>query len=58
MNETIAKEYQEFYKMAEDLATKDRVKYPLEGNESPRTRFEKHLLGMLEMYSVRYGSQE
>ena len=62
MNETekkgIAKEYQEFCELAEELAKQDQVKYPLEGYESTRTRFEKHLLGMLEMYSIRYGSQE
>lgn len=54
----IAKEYQEFCKMAEDLAKQDLAEYPLEGHESPRTRFERHLLGMLEMYSIRYGYSE
>lgn len=54
----ISEEYKRFWAVAEDLGEKDRAGYPLEGHETVRSRVEKHLLGMLEMYSIRYGDPE
>ncbi len=51
----IIKEYQEFVNLANALATKDIALYPLEKRQTLRDRFERHLIGMIEMYSLRYG---
>ena len=45
----IATEYKEFVDVANELAEKDDSKYPLE------KRVERHLIGMIELYSIRYG---
>jgi len=54
----IASEYGDFFAHANELADKDNAKYPLSKHESNRERFEKHLLGMIEMYSIRYGDPD
>jgi len=54
-NIAIAPEYIAYYDTAKLLADDDVKKYPLQKNETLRDRMERHLLGMLEMHSVRYG---
>jgi hypothetical protein len=54
----ITDEYHEFVSLAEILASQDLVKYPLQKKEDPRERFSRHLLGMLEMYTIRYGDAD
>lgn len=56
--EKIAYEYKEFWELANNLANEDAEKYPLDEKEPKRHRMEKHLIGMLEMYQVKYGSPE
>ena len=55
---SLVDEYRDFWTVAEEIARQDLDKYPLTGKETARDRVEKHLLGMLEMYSVKYGSSE
>lgn len=52
----IASEYKEFVDTAEELSKRDLANYPLQKNEIERERFEKHLIGMIEMYDSKYGS--
>ncbi len=50
----IAEEYQSFYEKAEQLTDKDIASYPLEKHETKRGRFERHLIGMIELFNIRY----
>jgi len=52
----IATDYQEFVDLANELTERDVVKYPLGKREKQRERFERHLIGMIELYNIRYGS--
>ena len=54
----IAEDYQEFYRVAEELARGELKDHPLDKRESLWDRLSRHLIGMLEMYSVRYGDPE
>jgi len=49
-----AEAYQSMSDVAYAEAKKDVRRYPLEKNETKRDRYEKHLLGMLEMYCERH----
>ena len=52
----IADTYREFFNVAEELAEKDLRKYPVDKHEVARDRLEKHLIGMIELYSIRFGN--
>lgn len=54
----IALEYQQFWTLAREISEKELFLYPLGKHEGKRDRLEKHLLGMLEMYHIRYGDPE
>jgi len=54
----IAKEYEGFLTVANELANKDVELYPLEEKELKRNRMERHLIGMMEMYHIRYGDAD
>ena len=54
----IATEYKEFVDLANDLAQKDMAQYPLDKRskyDTHRDRFQRHLVGMIELYEIRYG---
>jgi len=51
----ISTDYDLYYTKAKELADDDVEKYPLQKNETLRDRMERHLIGMLEMHSQRYG---
>jgi hypothetical protein len=54
----ITNQYKEFWKSAVEIAKKDVETYPLRKKEVFRDRMEEHLIGMLEMYSIRCGDPE
>jgi hypothetical protein len=54
----IANEYQSFVTLANELTEKDIALYQLERKETKHDRFMKHLIGMIEMYSIRYGDPD
>lgn len=54
----IATEYKEFVDLANELAQKDVARYPLDKRnkyDTPKDRFQRHLIGMIELYEIRYG---
>lgn len=54
----IVEYYQKIWDAAVTLAEKDVGLFPLRTREKQRDRFEKHLLGMMELYSIRYGDPD
>lgn len=51
----IEEQYQKMYEKAKKIAEDDIAKYPLQKKniyDSLRSRMEKHLIGMIEMYCV------
>lgn len=54
----IADEYRIFWELANKLTEQDIRRYPLEKKETARDRMTRHLIGMAEMYSIRYGDPE
>lgn len=54
----IAEVYERFFVKAENLADRDLSLYPLVKREIRRDRFERHLIGMIELYSIRYGDPD
>lgn len=54
----VAEEYKEFTVVAEELTQQWLKLYPLSNYETERDRYEEHMIGMLEMYSIRYGDPE
>jgi hypothetical protein len=53
----ISSEYTEFVATAKRIAFVDIMAYPLEKMETKRERFEKHLIGMMEMYDSKQGGR-
>jgi hypothetical protein len=54
----VAEEYEEMWNKAMQLGSHDIDKYPLDKKEARRDRVSWHLIGMMEMYSIRYGDIE
>jgi hypothetical protein len=54
--EHIAERYRAFFDLANELADKDLAKYPKDKHEYQRERFEKHLIGMMQMYDSTFGN--
>ena len=53
----IGERYQQFVAIANKLGDEDLKKFPLDkkGQEIARDRMERHLIGMIEMYSLTFG---
>lgn len=56
--EQISTEYKTFWETAKEIADEDIKVYPLYKKELKRDRVEKHLIGMIELYSTRYGDPD
>ncbi len=55
----IANDYKEFVNLARELAKEDVTKYPLDKKrESEQDRYEVHLIGMIQLYNIRFGDPD